>query len=212
MRPTARELRNGLLDARTRLESGVFDIFLSQAWARPERDARPDTFDSRGGDHAPETKAVLRALCAAGWRVWVDKEQLGRDFKADMEKGVAASAVFVALVSRKYARSWACREVELAEAVRLRKPIVGCVVEPDDAEKRRWLLDDGAKAKTPGEQEVAAVLKDTMLATLGNATAAAEWGDGSSGASLPAAQTERLNNPEGVPRLLQLVTAALRQK
>ena len=75
---------------------------------------------------------MLRALREAGRRAWADKDQLGHVMGASMRAGVATSAVFVALVSRRYASSANCM-LELREAATLRKPIVSCLVEPDAA-------------------------------------------------------------------------------
>ena len=184
-RPTARELCDGLRAARELLESGRFDVFLSHAW--------------EGKSHAPVTAAVHRALHADHRRLWVDTTQMGHSMPDSMREGVAASAVFVVLVSRHYASRRNCL-LELRAAKKKNKPIVAVLVEPDES----WW--PSTVAGTLAEQEVAAAI-DTMtfqFADLRAACAADAWAR-----PVVDAQRVRLNAPTALPMLLRLVRDAL---
>jgi hypothetical protein len=185
-RPSARKLRDGLRKAREALESGRFDVFLSHAWD--------------GNEHAPATTFLLGALRREGRRVWVDKEQMRRAMGVSMRAGVAATAVFVALVSRKYAASAPCM-LELRAARDGGKTIIACLVEPDE----KWMLP--ASAATDEERELARAVNtaEFMFADLREACAAGgAWLE-----PLHLKLLELLRAPKAAPRLLQLVADEL---
>jgi serine/threonine protein kinase/GNAT superfamily N-acetyltransferase len=202
-RPSARELCEGLRAARELLESGRYDVFLSHAWDNAA--------------HAPATVFVRQALHNAGRRVWVDSSEMGHDLAASMRAGVAASTVFVALVSCNYAKSVNCM-LELRAAVALGKPIVTCLVEPGDV--AWWPSVHAASSDTEREMAAAVNSRALLLADLRRACAAGGWGElavgaGGAGAAadtaaaaaaVPAELLALLNAPEAVPRLLLLVT------
>ena len=201
LRPSAPVLRDGLRDARERLESSRFDVFLSHAWD--------------GNRHAPATAVVHRSLREAGRRLWIDMTEMGGHTEESMRAGVAASTVVVALISRKYASRPPCM-LELGCARELHKPVVFCVVEPDDPARGadpKWF--PSAASAEPGEAELAALVahRRPLLVLLGAATAVAaeEWGPGggAGGVPLPPQQRARLDAPEALPRLLRLVSEAL---
>ena len=183
-RPSARELCEGLCKARKRR----FDVFLSHAW--------------EGNEHAPATTFLLHAMRREGRHVWVDKEQLGHAMGTSMREGIAASAVFVALVSRKYAASKNCM-LELREARDSGKPFVSCLVEPDE----KWWPP--SSATTDEERELAAAVntRDFMFADLRTACAAGGWAD-----PMPAGLLKLLDAPAAAPMLLKLVDDELGAK
>jgi serine/threonine protein kinase len=185
-RPTARELRDALRAAREQLESGHYDIFLSHSWD--------------GSKHAPATSFIWRALRDKRHRVWVDETDMGHDLVKSMHEGIAASTVFVALVSRSYAKSNNCM-LELREALRLGKPFIACLVEPDET----WWPP--ASAKTNNERELAAAIdtKGFMFVDFRKACAAGNWAE-----PVPATLLQMLNADEAAPRLLRLVEDELR--
>jgi serine/threonine protein kinase len=207
-RPSARELRDGLRAAIAEIQAGKFDVFLSHSWDRPAPN------DPRGAaardDHAPETKVVHSELSDDGLRVWVDKDQMGHDLVASMKEGVAASTVVVALISKKYAGSWPC-QVEFAEAVKLGKPLVACIVEPDDLLSKppaRWLFDQRRGAASSHEQKIFETIKKDNVVFLGRVTAL-PWGqDG----VLSEEQKAELLRPEAIPRLLRCVNEYMKRK
>ena len=207
-RPSARELRDGLRAAIAEIQAGKFDVFLSHCWERPAPN------DPRGAaardDHAPETKVVQSELSNNGLRVWVDKDQMGHDLVASMKDGVAASTVVVALISKKYAASWPCR-LEFDEAIRLGKPLVACIVEPDDLLTKppaRWLFDQRRGAASSHEQKIFETIRKDNVVFLGRVTALL-WGpDG----VLSDEQKAELLRPEAMPRLLTCVNEYIKRK
>ena len=204
-RPSARDLRDGLRAAIEEIRMGRFDVFLSHCWDRPGPN------DPRGpaarDDHAPETKVVLHELSENGLRIWVDKFHMGRDPVASMKEGIAASTIMVALISKKYASSWAC-QTEFAEARRLGKPIVTCIVEPDDPPGVKWLLDPPRKAATSHETDIYEAVKDDILVLMGRVTALPWMQDGAPSA----AQKTELLEPEAFPRLLTIVNNHIKRE
>ena len=184
-RPSARELCEGLHAARVLHESGQFDVFLSHRW------------DSEA--HAPVTAFVQSVLHEQKYRVWVDKDQMGHALGPSMRAGIAASTVFVALVSRRYAESENCM-LELRAACESGKPIISCFVEPDE----KWWPE--ASAATDRERELAATIntRDFMFADLRKACATGGWST-----PLPAGLLALLNAPEAAPTLLTLVAEEL---
>ena len=187
-RPTARELCEGLRAARELLEGGRFDVFLSHCW--------------EGHEHAPVTMFVLHALRGEGRRVWVDKDQMSHAMGPSMLAGIAASSVFVALVSRKYAASTNCM-LELRAARDSCKPFVSCLVEPDET----WWPP--ASATNEAEHELAAAIntREFMFADLRKVCAADR---SMTAVPLHPDLLELLGKQAAVPMLLKLVADRLR--
>ena len=188
-RPAAVDLHAGLRAARERLESGRFDVFLSHAW--------------EGNAHAPATVAVHHALHAAGRRLWVDKAEMGHHRPESMRAGIAASTVFVVLVSKKFASRPDCM-LELREARDTRKPIVACIVEPD----AKWWPKTNEGTAT--EREMASAINTAvyMVADLRRACAANASAAAASGGGAPL-QRDLLDAPEALQALLKLVADKL---
>jgi serine/threonine protein kinase len=185
-RPTARDLLRGLRDAREELEGSLFDVFLSHAWLNDE--------------HAPVTTFVHSELIKARYKVWLDVHEMGQNMTADMIKGIARSTVYVALISRSFARSKNCM-FELRQAKRLRKPIVAVNVDHDE----KWW--PSSKASSASEREMAGIVSprgnNLMIADLRKAVATANWG--AKAAEPPHTQKALLDAEKAVPKLLRLV-------
>ena len=184
-RPTARELCEGLRAARELLESGRYDVFISHAW--------------EGNAESPATLVVRRSLRGAGYHLWVEAVDMGRDQQASMRAGIDASAVFVGLVSRKYASRPNCM-LELRAARDAGKPIVSCLVEPDAT----WWPP--TSATTDAEREMAAIVDVTVSSTadLRAACIAGAWAS-----PMAPDQRARLDAPGALPTLLRVVGEAL---
>ena len=183
-RPTARELRDGLRDAREEIDRGRHDVFLSYAWG--------------GGARRPFALTIERALShVGGLRVWFDNRpdgsgEMTSDTNASMRKGVAGSTVAVVLMSPDYANSKNCR-FELDAIREFKKPFVICLVEPGFW--TTWLLPDGSRA-VPNDHSVA---KDSGLAA--GRELFVDLGD-----VLDASSLEALHHkPDKFPMLLKLV-------
>lgn len=115
-RPKAINVAAGLLQAAQDLSAGVFDIFLSHAWAPT-------------GRHEAFTTEVYNRLLEAGLRVWIDKLEMGHDLNASMQKGIASSRCVVALLSSRYEGSRNCKR-EMAWAKEQGKNIIVCLADP----------------------------------------------------------------------------------
>jgi len=192
-RPTMREARATLERELEALQSGSWDVFLSYAWGRESA-------------RVPLVDAVYVALREAGLRVWLDRNEMGRDLRADMRAGIARSAVFVLLASPDYAASANCL-FELRAAAAAGKPVVAACAEPRFW--RLWTLADGMTRAVPDEHELArlAGLAAFLFADLGEA-ARVDWLQ----APVPAEERRRLTHaPEALPRLLRLVKDAQAQ-
>jgi len=192
-RPSMREVRATLERELEALRSGSWDVFLSYAWGR---DAA----------RVPLVDALYVALREAGLRVWLDRNEMGRDLRADMVAGIAHSAVFVVLASPDYASSANCL-FELRAASVAGRPIVAACAEPRFW--RLWMLADGMTRAVPNDHELArlAGLAAFLFADLGEA-ARVDWLQ----APVPADERRRLTHaPEALPRLLRLIKDAQAQ-
>ena len=187
-RPTARELRDGLRNAREEIDRGRHDVFLSYAWGK-------------GNARRPFALTIERTLShVGGLRVWFDNRpdgsgEMTSDTKASMRKGVAGSTVAVVLMSPDYANSKNCR-FELDTIREFKKPSVICLVEPGFW--TAWLLPDGTRA-VPNDHSVA---KDSGLAA--GRELFVDLGDVLN--VLDASSIKALHhNPDKFPMLLRLV-------
>jgi serine/threonine protein kinase len=116
-RPTSKELCASLKAARERLDMGVFDLFLSHAWA--------------GDQPHSLTQLVHRELRDnAGAHVWYDVSEMGLNMPHGMTEGVEKSDLFVALISRRYCVRTSCMH-ELREARRCKKTVIPVLMDPD---------------------------------------------------------------------------------
>lgn len=171
--------------------ASVYDPLLAKFGANKER--------------LPLVDAVYAALREAGLRVWIDRDEMGRDLKAAMAAGIVRSAVVVVLASPSYAASANCL-FELETAAAAGKPIVSCCVEPGFW--RSWMLADGITRAVPDDHELArlARLDSFLYVDLGEASKV-DW----TRAPVPDAERRRLTHaPEALPRLLSHVRDALR--
>lgn len=92
----------------SRVISDSYDIFLSYCW---------------GAERArqPLAVAVYTLLTKAGYRVWLDRTQMGANIEEDMKKGIAASRMAILLVSCEYVARPNCK-LEWQTVLSLRKP------------------------------------------------------------------------------------------
>ena len=189
-RPRMGEVRATLEREHEVLSSGHFDVFLSYAWGA--RSAR-----------VPLADALYAALRGAGFRVWLDRNELGHDLHTGMCAGIASSAVVVALLSPDYAASAACM-FELRQAAEAGRPVVACAAEPGFW--RSWLLADGMTRAVPEGHDMVRLARLTthLFVDLGDASKV-DWTQ----APVPPEERRRLTHAEAaLPRLLRLVKEA----
>ena len=151
----------------------------------------------------PLADALYAALREAGFRVWLDRNELGHDLETGMREGITKSAVFVALVSPDYAASAPCM-FELRQAAVAGKPLVACCVEPGFW--RAWTLADGATRAVPDDHDMArlARLKTHLFVDLA-AASRVDWTQ----CPVPPEQRRALTHLDAaLPRLLNLVKSA----
>ena len=93
-----------------------YDVFLSYA---------------HGDDDSmiPYAHRIYDELISAGFTVWFDKYNIGKDTVKSMRTGVSQSSIFVALLSPEYMRSDNCN-FEFSVALGGKKPILCCAVKP----------------------------------------------------------------------------------
>jgi hypothetical protein len=73
---------------------------------------------------------IRDALKEKGYRVWIDVEQIYGSSLASMAEAVENASVFLMCVSEKYYLSPNCR-LEAEYAVRLQKPIIPLIMQPE---------------------------------------------------------------------------------
>jgi hypothetical protein len=192
-RPRMAEVRATLERELLLAQSGRFDVFISHAWGARSR-------------RKPFTDAVYAALRAEGFSVWLDSIHMGHDLQTSMRAGVAASEAVLVLVSPDYAASANCM-FELREAAAAGKSLVAALVEPGFW--TAWQLPGGAARAVPDDHELVALarLRTHLFADLGEASKA-DW-------RADVADEDRAKLaalPEALPRLRELLRAALRGK
>ncbi len=179
-RPRAAQVAEALHQAAQEMASGVFDVFLSHAWA--------------DGVHVPLTTEVYLRLLDAGLRVWLDKTEMGHDMVASMTGGIAKSGCVVALLTERYGTRPNCL-LELRAARDAGKPVVAC-------------LADAAPGWFPAAGSEMAELVGTAQHLMPDlrAAAAVDWRADVSAAEREALTKA----PAALPKVLQLVREVLR--
>ena len=169
-----------LHQAEQEMAGGSWHIFLSHAWGA---DGKP----------APLTFEVYQRLVDAGFRVWLDKAEMGHDMDVSMQNGIAKSGCVVALLSSRYgtkpdpAKDNCLKELRWASATG--RPIIACLADPDAG----WFpAADGEVARLVGTHHLFPDLR---------AAAAVDWR-----ADVSAGEREVLTKvPGALPKLLQFV-------
>jgi WD40 repeat protein len=98
-------------------------------------DESPDVFLSYSRTDGPAVLRIATALRDAGWRVWVDTEDIppAAEWRDELAAGIRAAHTFVFVLSPDSAASDYCRW-ELEQAVALGKRLIPLVIRPvDDA-------------------------------------------------------------------------------
>ena len=170
-----------------------FDIFLSYAWGT--KDAATQAYPLQQKAHA-----IHRALCAAGYSVWLDTERMPHSattadagLDAAMCSGISGSSVVVICFSASYATSVNCR-AEASYAKRRRKPTLFVNVgEPPSAENPR-----GYDADAYDDDDAAVV---ASVAWLSMHISDSLWADCRSQDRMPSGMAQLLTSLSGMSKL-----------
>ena len=129
-------------------------------------------------------------LIDAGYRVWLDTNEMRANPEESMRAGINASSCVLALLNERYGRSRNCL-FELTYAVRdARKPVIGCLA--DSAP--HWFLNSALKELLNPQTSFFVDLRPA---------AAVDW---EAAAGVSAADRELLTrSPNAMPKILQLV-------
>ena len=106
---------------------------------------------------------IVKLLSECGYRVWIDKKNMGHDLVASMTDGVKAATVFLCVVSRDYQTSPNCM-FELAQARLLGKPIVVLVADADPLVWGSQELKDGASLVCKKWVDISSIAADPVWA------------------------------------------------
>ena len=170
-----------------------FDIFLSYAWGA--KDPATQAFPLQQKAHA-----IHRALCAAGYTVWLDTERMPHSattadagLDAAMCSGISGSAVVVICFSASYATSVNCK-AEASYAKRRRKPTLYVNIgEAPSAENPR-----GYDADAYDDDDAAVV---ASVAWLSMHISDSLWADCRSPERMPSGIAQLLTSLSGIAKL-----------